>query len=90
MLSFGRLKNPSNPLSRTQTKNAMNELFIGAAVAFTACICGCMGVAHIWSRHTEFTLTITHNPVHSAGSDEPEDPVDFSSKPKSSATNLGS
>lgn len=49
-----------------------------------------MGVVHVWGRYADVTVTITRNPVYSAGSDEPEDPVDFSSNPKSSATNLGS
>jgi hypothetical protein len=68
----------------------MSEFFIGVAVAFTVCLCGCMGAVHVLGRYGDVTVTITHNPVYSAGSDEPEDPVDFSSNPKSSATSLGS
>ena len=46
---------------------------------------------------TQIEVTYIRNPVPphvvvqpSVGSDEPEDPVDFSSNPKSSATSLGS
>jgi hypothetical protein len=51
------------------------------------CVFGAGAIAH---ARDQITVTIVHNPTQSVGSDEPEDPVDFSSKPKSSATSFGS
>lgn len=75
----------------------MGDVFVGALVAVSvltcACCCICLGAA---VNHTgTIEVMYIRNPaprvvVHSAGSEEPEDPVDFNSKPKSSATNLGS
>ena len=56
-------------------------------------VCCCLGVAACLQDATAVTIQVTRNPVvitHGSGSDEPEDPVDFNSKPKSSDTNLGS
>ena len=53
----------------------------------------CMCLASTLSpSNMQIEVTYIGNPVviYSAGSDEPEDPVDFSSNPKSSATSLGS
>jgi len=62
------------------------------------CICSCVGLAsnHInHNNHSHHAVVVSHETSAvvvqpSVGSDEPEDPVDFSSKPKSSATSLGS
>jgi len=96
MHSFGRSKSPFNPLSHTQMKNTMDNVHIGILVitSFAMCSCGSLCVSRILNNlHTQ--IEVTSPPpciiiIHSAGSDEPEDPVDFSSKPKSSATSFGS
>lgn len=75
----------------------MGDPFVGALVAVSvltcACCCVCLGAAVNYTGTVE--VIYSRNPVprvvvYSAGSDEPEDPVDFNSKPKSSATSLGS
>jgi hypothetical protein len=76
----------------------MVEAITGALVAISiltsACCCICL--AGVMSHNSQIELVYVRNPVPrivvqpSVGSDEPEDPVDFSSNPKSSATSLGS
>jgi len=69
-------------------------MFVAAAVAIgvTSCLCCSICLPGVVSQ---VEIVYIRNPAprivaYSAGSDEPEDPVDFSSKPKSSATSLGS
>jgi len=73
----------------------MNDtiLIVLPLVATLAWCCLCIGcIACV--RDAGRTLTIEiHNPVitvHSAPDAEPEDPVDFSSNPKSSSISVGS
>jgi hypothetical protein len=75
----------------------MGDMFVAAAVAIgvITSLCCCICLTGVIKHSGQVEVTYTRNPVpriviHSAGSDEPEDPVDFNSKPKSSATNLGS
>lgn len=78
----------------------MADPVIGALVAVSillaACCCVCIA-GTISPSNTQIEVTYIRNPMPprvvvqpSVGSDEPEDPVDFSSNPKSSATSLGS
>jgi hypothetical protein len=78
----------------------MSDVFVSVlvAVGIITAACGCMCLAASLSpSSTQIEVTYTRNPMPprivvqpSVGSDEPEDPVDFSSNPKSSATSLGS
>jgi hypothetical protein len=63
-------------------------MLVGGVSLFLG-VCCCLGVAASLQDATAVTIQVTRNPVHSAPED-PEDPVDFSSKPKSSETSLGS
>lgn len=78
----------------------MGDAAIGAVVAVgilvAACVCICVA-GTLSPSNTQIEVTYIRNPMPvrilvqpSVGSDEPEDPVDFSSNPKSSATSLGS
>ena len=78
----------------------MTDPVIGALVAVSillaACCCICVA-GTLSPSNTQIEVTYIWNPIPvravvqpSVGSDEPEDPVDFSSNPKSSATSLGS
>ena len=64
---------------------------IGVLTSLCCCICLTGAVRHAG----QFEVIYVQNPaprivLYSGGSEEPEDPVDFNSKPKSSATSLGS
>lgn len=77
----------------------MSDAAIGAVVAVgilvAACVCICVA-GTLSPSNTQIEVTYIRNPVPrivvqpSVGSDEPEDPVDFSSNPKSSDTSRGS
>lgn len=69
---------------------------VGVAILVAACCCVCVA-GTLSPSNTQIEVTYIRNPMPprvvvqpSVGSDEPEDPVDFSSNPKSSATSLGS
>lgn len=77
----------------------MSDALVGAAVGICilvgACVCICVA-GTLSPSNTQIEVTYIRNPVPrivvqpSVGSDEPEDPVDFSSNPKSSDTSRGS
>ena len=65
------------------------------AIAIIVCAIGCLCLAgSLRNTSTQIEVTYTSNPVAVAQSppptDEPEDPIDFSSNPKSSSVNVGS
>ena len=72
----------------------MSEVaIIVGSVAMLVGTCCLMATAMCIRDATSVTVQVVRNPVvvtHGSGSDEPEDPVDFNSNPKSSATSLGS
>ena len=68
----------------------MSDALICGAISAVACLWAWAGIDRMWRRYAEVTVTVTHTPAYSPPPTEDEDPVDFSSKPKSSATNLGS
>jgi hypothetical protein len=77
----------------------MSDALVGAAVGICilvgACVCICVA-GTLSPSNTQIEVTYIRNPVPrivvqpSVGSDEPEDPVDFNSNPKSSDTSRGS
>jgi len=74
--------------------DAITGALVAISILTSACCCICL--AGVMSHNSQIELVYVRNPipprivVQSTGSDEPEDPVDFSSNPKSSATSLGS
>jgi hypothetical protein len=75
----------------------MGDVFVAAvaAIGVLTSLCCCICLTGAVSHAGQFEVIYSRNPaprvvVQSTGSDEPEDPVDFNSKPKSSATSLGS
>jgi len=75
----------------------MGDVFVAAvaAIGVITSLCCCICLTGAVSHAGQFEVVYIRAPpprivVQSTGSDEPEDPVDFNSKPKSSATSLGS
>jgi hypothetical protein len=74
----------------------MGDALVGALVAVSVLTSGCCCICLVGmlSHNSQIEVVYVRNPrvvvQPSVGSDEPEDPVDFNSKPKSSATSLGS
>jgi hypothetical protein len=76
----------------------MGDALIGALVAVSVIIFGCCCICLVGmlshNNQIEIVYVMNHLPrvvvQPSVGSDEPEDPVDFSSNPKSSDISLGS
>jgi hypothetical protein len=75
--------------------DAITGALVAISILTSACCCICL--AGVMSHNTQIEVVYVRNPMPprvvvqpSVGSDEPEDPVDFSSNPKSSATSLGS
>ena len=63
------------------------------AIAIIVCAVGCLCLAgSLRNTSTQIEVTYTRNPVPVVHSppDEPEDPIDFNSNPKSSSTSVGS
>lgn len=75
--------------------DAIIGAFVAVSILTSACCCLCLVGVISHTSQIEVVYTRNSPPPRivvqpSVGSDEPEDPVDFSSNPKSSATSLGS